>query len=63
MLHYEIQFINTYGHIIYSVFVDCKTDKQAIAKAKREKKTTGIIYPDTAWIEILCFETKKRIYA
>ena len=61
MFHYEIEFINSYGYIINSFSIQCKTEKQAISAAKKEK-ITGL-YPEIAWIEIVCLETKKRIYA
>ena len=62
MNHYVIEFLNSYGHVIHNIYIDCKTDKTAIQKAKREKAKEGIIYPDTAWIEIINLDTKKRIY-
>lgn len=58
MLTYEIQYINRYGHIVYSFQVKKDTDKKAIMAAKKQK----FMYPE-CWIEILCHETRKRIYA
>lgn len=60
MYHFIIEFMNSYGHVINSFYYDCKTEKAAIAKAKKEK---GIMYPDCSWIEIINLDTKKRIYA
>lgn len=57
---FEVEFLNSYGHVIYSFCYECKTEKQAITKAKKEKKE---LYPDCAWIEILNLNTMKRIYA
>ena len=56
---FEIELINSYGHIVYSFVYKCKTEKQAITKAKKER----FFYPETAWIEIINTETRKRIYA
>ena len=58
MYNYDIQFVNDYGHIVKDIFCECKTDKAAIAKAKKEK----IYYPD-CHIEIINMDTRKRIYA
>lgn len=58
MLTFYINFINSYGHIVKSIEHKCKTEKQAVSKAKKEK----FLYPE-CYIEILCYETRKRIYA
>lgn len=57
---FEIEFINSYGHIIYSYRIENKAEKQVIQAAKKKKKD---LYPDAAWIEIINLETLKRIYA
>lgn len=59
MLRFEIEFVNNYGHIVKSFMYECKTEKQAINKAKKEK---NIMYPE-CHIEIICFDSLKRIYA
>ena len=59
MKKYEIQYINSCGHIIHNFIVETKTEKQAITAAKKDKS----LYPDTAWIEIICLTEYKRIYA
>ena len=62
MFNYEIEYVNRYGHVVYSFTCECKTDKQAITKAKKVKQEK-MLYPETSWIEIICFDTGKRIYA
>ena len=58
MYTFYVNFINSYGHIVNSFVHKGKTEKQAIAKAKKEK----FLYPE-CYIEIICYETRKRIYA
>ena len=60
MYTFEIEFIDSYGHIIHYFRMENKTEKQAIRKAKQVKKD---MYPECAWIEIINTETLKRIYA
>lgn len=57
MFNFEIEYINRYGHIVHS-FTIKGTEKQAIKAAKKDKD----LYPE-CHIEIICFETRKRIYA
>lgn len=57
MFTFEIEFVNEYGHIVHS-FTFSGTEKQAIRAAKKDKD----LYPE-CWIEVICFETRKRIYA
>lgn len=59
MKKYEIQYINSCGHIVHNFIVETKTEKQAIQAAKKDR----FIYPDCAWIEIICLTKYKRIYA
>ena len=42
MLHFEIMFVNNYGHIVKSFMHECKTEKQAINKAKK----SGLTYEE-----------------
>ena len=60
MFNFEIEFLNKYGHIIKSFYIENCTEKQAIRKAKKEKTD---LYPDCAWSEILNLNTRKKIYA
>lgn len=59
MNKYEIEYINSCGHIIHNFTIETKTEKQAIKAAKKDR----ILYPDTSWIEIICLTEYKRIYA
>lgn len=59
MKKFEIELINNYGHVVKSFIYECKTEKQAITKAKKEKT----FYPEVAWTEVICFDTGKRAYA
>lgn len=59
MKRFEIEFVNAYGHIVKSFIHECETEKQAIRKAKKEK---SCLYPE-CHIEIICFDSLKRIYA
>lgn len=58
MLHFEIEYVNDYGHIVKNIQYECKTEKQAIWKARKEKD----LFPE-CHIEIICFDSLKRIYA
>lgn len=58
MKKYEIEYVTNCGHIVKSFIVECDTDKKAIRAAKKDKD----LYPE-CYIEIICFDTLKRIYA
>ena len=58
MFTFEIEFINAYCHVLNSSVITCETENQAIQAAKKEKD----LFPG-CHIEIICFETRKRIYA
>lgn len=57
MYTFDIEYVNRYGHIVKS-FHFAGTEKQAIKAAKKDKD----LYPE-CHIEIICYETRKRIYA
>lgn len=59
MSKYEIEYINSCGHIIHNFIIETKTEKQAIQAAKKGR----FLYPDCAWIEIINLNEYKRIYA
>ena len=58
MYTFEIEYINEYGHIEYSFVIADATEKQAIDAATAYKSLHH-----GCNTEIICFETKKRIYA
>ena len=58
MYTFDIQFVNSYGHVVKDIFYKAKTEKAAITKAKKEK----FCYPE-CYIEIINMDTMKRIYA
>ena len=58
MFTFEIEYVNRYGHIEGHFIVKKKTERAAIMAAKKDKD----LYPG-CWIEVICFETRKRIYA
>lgn len=57
MFTFEIEYVNAYGHIVHYFTIN-GTEKQAIKAAKKDRD----LYPE-CHIEIICFETRKRIYA
>lgn len=55
---FEIELLNSCGHVLKTIYLENKTERAAVIRAKKEKK----LFPDMAWIEILNLDTMKRTY-
>ena len=57
MFDFIIEYVNNYGHVVHSIKLEKKTERQAIITANKNK----FYYPE-CYIEILNLNTLKRIY-